>query len=93
MPKAFADSLILDILYESQGCAVAVDDGTIMKTIRQVAGIEGILLCPEGAATVAALPLLKANGFVSSTSSILIFNTGSGLKYFEVLQNLASGGL
>lgn len=93
VPKAFADSLILDILYESQGCAVAVDDVTIMKTIRQVAGIEGILLCPEGAATVAALPLLRANGFVSSTSSILIFNTGSGLKYFEVLQNLASGGL
>ena len=93
VPKAFGDSLILEAVYDSNGCAVAVDDATIMKTIRQVASLEGVLLCPEGAATVAALPLLRANGFVSSTSSILLFNTGSGLKYLEVLQNLASGGL
>ncbi len=93
VPKAFGDSLILEAVYNSNGCAVAVDDATIMKTIRQVASLEGVLLCPEGAATVAALPLLRANGFVSSTSSILLFNTGSGLKYLEVLQNLASEGL
>ena len=91
VPKAFGDSLILKALYESNGCAVAVDDETMMETIRQVARIEGVLLCPEGAATVAALPVLKANGFVSSSSSILLFNTGSGLKYSEVLRTVASG--
>jgi threonine synthase len=91
VPKAFGDSLILEAVYNSNGCAVAVDDATIMKTIRQVAGIEGVLLCPEGAATVAALASLKASGFISPSSSILLFNTGSGLKYSEVLRTVASG--
>jgi threonine synthase len=86
VPKAFADTLILKAVYESSGCAVAVDDEALLAAIRQVAGTEGILLCPEGAATVAALPELRDRGVVDAESSILLFNTGSGLKYTEVLR-------
>ncbi len=90
VPKAFADSLVLKAVYESNGCAVAVDDDALLAAIRQVAGTEGILLCPEGAATVAALPELRDRGVVHAESSILLFNTGSGLKYTEVLREVSA---
>ena len=86
VPKAFADSLILKAIYESGGCAVAVDDEDILTTIPLVAKLEGLLLSPEGAASVAALELLRDRGFVTSESFVLLFNTGSGLKYSEVLR-------
>ena len=89
VPKAFADSLILKALHESGGHAVAVDDEEIVRAIRIVAGTEGLLLSPEGAATVAALTVLRDRGVIQSTSKVLLFNTGSGLKYTEVLQRVA----
>jgi threonine synthase len=89
VPKAFADTLILQTLYESNGFAVSVDDESIIETILQVAYVEGFILSPEGAATVAALPSLMEHGIISPTSSILLFNTGSGLKYAEVLERAA----
>jgi threonine synthase len=85
VPKAFADSLILKAIYDSGGCALAVDDEEIVRAIRLVASTEGILLSPEGASTIAALPLLRDHGVVQSESRVLLFNTGSGLKYSEVL--------
>ena len=90
VPKAFADSLILSALYESNGCAIAVDDDAIVRTISAVARDEGLLLCPEGAATVAALPALKELAVIRRESNILLFNTGSGLKYTEVLSQAVS---
>jgi len=89
VPKAFADSLILRTLYESGGCAVAVDDTTILNTMKQLASMEGILLSPEGAATLAACSVLRDGGVITRSSSVLVFNTGSGLKYTEVLNQLA----
>jgi threonine synthase len=86
VPKAFADSLILKAIYASAGCALAIDDSEILETIRAIAGNEGLLLSPEGAATVAALSVLKHRGIVRGDSRVLLFNTGSGLKYTEVLQ-------
>lgn len=86
VPKAFADSLILRAVYDSAGCAIAVDDDEILKTIRAIAETEGLLLSPEGAATVAALSTLKHRGVIQDESRVLVFNTGSGLKYTEVLQ-------
>jgi threonine synthase len=86
VPKPFADTLILNVLYESDGCAIAVDDAHILESMKKVAMTEGILFSPEGAATIAALPTLRDRGIAGATSSILVWNTGSGLKYGEALQ-------
>ncbi len=85
VPKAFADGMILDALRESGGTAIAVDDGEIVSAMRQTALVEGILLCPEGAAAVAALRPLLERGVLRSSDTILVFNTGSGYKYREIL--------
>ena len=84
MPKAFADTLILDALYESEGTALEVPDGGLLEEMGRVAACEGIFLCPEGAAAVAALRRLAAEGFVHPTDTVVMFNTGSGYKYVEL---------
>ncbi len=81
VPKSFADRLILKALYESQGTAVAVSDQSILEAQRRLATFEGIFAAPEGAATLAALDQLVRNGWVHSGERIVLFNTGSGLKY------------
>jgi threonine synthase len=88
VPKAFADELILTAIYESGGSAVSVPDSVILASMKHVAALEGVLLCPEGAATVAALKTLRDNNVVEPESRVLIFNTASGLKYTEVLEKL-----
>lgn len=90
VPKAFADHMILEALYESKGCAVTVSDAEIVATIKRIARIEGLLLSPEGAATIAALVQLREMALLNSTSSVLCFNTGSGLKYSEVLRQAST---
>jgi threonine synthase len=88
VPKAFADLLIMKAIYESRGTAVAIDDPEMVKTIKEVASTEGILLCPEGAACVAAIEVLLKNGFIAPSETVVIFNTGSGYKYREVLETI-----
>jgi threonine synthase len=88
VPKAFADSLILSALYGSNGGAVSVTDEEILAAIRLVGATEGILVCPEGAATVAAVPYLRDKGLVDLDETVLLFNTGSAFKYVEVLERL-----
>jgi threonine synthase len=88
VPKAFADSLILSALYGSKGGAVSVTDEEILAAIRLVGATEGILVCPEGAATVAAVPYLRDKGLVDFDETVLLFNTGSAFKYVEVLERL-----
>jgi threonine synthase len=88
VPKAFADNLILDALYESGGLALAVAEEAILEAARTSAREEGILVCPEGAATIAAVPRLKETGFAGENDSVLLFNTGLGTKYVEVLRTL-----
>jgi len=83
VPKAFADKLILRILRESGGCAIAVTDSEILTAIKEVAALEGILLCPEG-----ALVELVRRGVIDGDTSLVVFNTGSGLKYPEVLAQI-----
>jgi threonine synthase len=90
VPKAFADVLILDVLYASNGCAIAVDDDEIIESISVVARLEGLLLSPEGAATVAALRSLREHDVVNESSRVLLWNTGSGFKYMEVLARAAA---
>lgn len=83
VPKSFADHLILKCLYESTGTAVAVEDEALLKAQKELAMAEGIFAAPEGAATLAALRDLIAKKWVQPDERIVLFNTGSGLKYLD----------
>jgi threonine synthase len=84
VPKAIGDFLMLKILRESDGGAVAVDDKDMIHVGREVGGKEGLFVCPEGAACFAALKLLRRTQNIASSERVVIFNTGSGIKYLEV---------
>jgi threonine synthase len=83
VPKSFADSLILKCLYESGGTAVAVSDVAITEAQKELAKAEGIFAAPEGAATLAALKTLIQRNWIQPGERVVIFNTGSGLKYLD----------
>jgi threonine synthase len=83
VPKSFADHLILQDIYDSEGIAIAVSDEAILESQKQLAGMEGIFAAPEGAATLAALKELVKQGWVHPQERIILFNTGSGLKYLD----------
>ena len=85
VPAAIGDYLILAALRESGGGAVTVTDDEIMTWVRDVAALEGLFMSPEGSATAAALPKLLADGSVSPDETVLLLNTGSGLKYLDLL--------
>jgi len=85
VPKAYGDYLILDILRKSRGTAVAVTDLEIMDALHQWARVEGIFAAPEGAAALAANRKLRENGFFDSQDTVVLFNTGTGLKYLDAL--------
>jgi threonine synthase len=88
VPKSFADRLILADLRQSGGTAVAVSDEEILSAQRRLASSEGIFAAPEGAATLAALERLAAEGWVRPEERIVLFNTGSGLKYIDNVQTV-----
>ena len=88
VPKPFADDLILSILRESGGTAVEVTDREIADEFTRSASIEGWLLCPEGAAAVAAAGRLRKDGFLKAHETVVVFNTASAYKYIEVLAGL-----
>jgi threonine synthase len=85
VPKPYADYLILDILKKSKGTAVAATDEEILEATRHWAKVEGIFAAPEGAASLAAYRKLRASGFFKPEDTVVLFNTGSGLKYLDVL--------
>ena len=84
VPKALGDFLILRAIRESGGTAVAVSDEEILGAVRLMAREEGIFPCPEGAATLAGLKRLLEEGTVDKDDRVVLFNTGSGLKYTEL---------
>lgn len=84
VPKALGDFLILRIIRESGGMVVTVSDEEIIESIGLIAKKEGIFPCPEGAATLAALRGLVEEGKVDRDERVVIFNTGSGLKYVDL---------
>ena len=81
VPAAVGDFLILDAVRESDGFAVAVSDEAIIAAHEECAKTEGILLCPEGAATLAALIQELASGRIKSDEQVMLFNCATGLKY------------
>jgi threonine synthase len=86
VPKSFADHLILTSLYESYGTAIAVSDASITEAQNELAKAEGIFAAPEGAATLAALKDLVKKKWIQADERVVLFNTGSGLKYLDNLE-------
>ena len=84
VPKPYGDSIMLEILRESGGMAVAMPDERILASINDWAKNEGIFLSPEGAAATAAYDHLLETGFLTAKDRVVIFNTGGGLKYTDV---------
>lgn len=83
VPKALGDFLVLDAVRQSGGAAVAVSDDEMIEAGVELASDEGIFAAPEGGACVAAVKKLLASGFLKPEERMVIYNTGSGLKYLE----------
>lgn len=83
VPKPLGDFLILRVIRESGGAAISVSDGEMMDSAAELASSEGLFVAPEGGACVAAVKKLVGEGVLEASSEIVIYNTGSGLKYLE----------
>ncbi len=92
VPRAIGDFLILQALRESRGNAVAVQDSEIVDAVRLCGRLEGLFLCPEGAACIPALRALIKQDYVAPDENVVLFNTGTGLKYLEILNRAAGSG-
>src|SRR5438309_4515066 len=88
VPKPYGDYLILGILKKSRGIAVSATDEEMVDATRHWAKVEGIFAAPEGAASLVAYRKLRANGFFKPEDAVVLFNTGSGLKYLDVLDSV-----
>ena len=85
VPKPYGDAIMLDILRASEGIALAVTDEEILASILDWARNEGIFLSPEGASVTVAYDKLLANGTLKDSDRVVLFNTGAGLKYTDVI--------
>ena len=86
VPKALGDFLVLRILRESRGVAIDVPDERILEMMRVLGVTEGLLACPEGAAAFEAAYQLRQAGMIHEHEDVVVFNTGTGMKYVEQLQ-------
>ena len=85
VPKALGDFIVLDAIRKSGGAAVGVTDEEIMECFSEWARDEGVFAAPEGAASLAAYKKLRKSGFLKESDRTVLFNTGSGMKYFEAV--------
>ncbi len=81
VPKAIGDFLILRAVRESGGAAISVSDAAIEQARTLCGHEDGLLLCPEGAATLAAAEKARADGLIEADGRVMLFNCGTGLKY------------
>ena len=81
VPAAIGDFLILDAIRQSNGCALAIEDEHIINTRDMVAKKDGLLLCPEGAATAAGYQIALEKKIINEDEKVVLFNCASGLKY------------
>ncbi|MET0753535.1 MAG: threonine synthase [Pyrinomonadaceae bacterium] len=86
VPKAIGDFIMLDILRKSNGTAVAVSDEELIEGAREIGFAEGIFAAPEGGALVSAMKKLLDTGEIGKEERIVLFNTGSGIKYLEAFE-------
>jgi threonine synthase len=85
VPKALGDFLVLEAMYATSGCGVAVTDDEILRAQKMLAETEGMFVCPEGAATLAAAVHLAREGWITAEEQVVLLNTGTGLKYPETV--------
>jgi threonine synthase len=86
VPKALGDFLVLEAIYQTGGCAVAVDDTEIRDALLELASMEGTFVCPEGAAVMAGLKKLREADWFKAGETAVLLNTGAGIKYPDTLQ-------
>ena len=86
VPGPFADYLMLQSIRETGGTALAVSDQEMIAAMYEMATAEGIFACPEGAATLVGYKRLLAEGFLNHDETVVLFNTGSGYKYLQLVQ-------
>jgi threonine synthase len=86
VPVAVGDFMILDAVRESGGCAIAVDESAIIPCMQRVCALEGVAICPETAACVAALDTLRESDWIRPDERVVIFNTGAAQKYVEAMR-------
>ncbi len=86
VPKAIGDFLILDAIRASGGTAISVTDAELVAAVGEIGALTGIFTAPEGAACLPALRKMIANGEVNAGETVVIFNTGSGIKYLEAFE-------
>ena len=86
VPKALGDFLVLDAVYKTDGCAIAVEDKQILNAQQMLATREGAFVCPEGAATLAAAIQLEKENWIKSDDKVVLLNTGTGLKYPQTVE-------
>lgn len=81
VPAAIGDFLMLRVLRESGGTAISISDADLLEGVRELAGEQGIYACPEGGAVWKAACRLKDSGWLKPSETVVLFNTGTGLKY------------
>lgn len=85
VPKPLGDFLVLDALRQTGGTAIAVEDDDLLADVQVTARLEGMFLCPEGAATVTATRALVRNGWIAPDDEVVLLNTGAGVIYPETV--------
>ena len=85
VPSAIGDYLILNAIRESGGCALTVSDSEMADMTNIIGSLEGFFVCPEGAATACGAQKLIQYGLIDTEETTLLLNTGSGLKYLDML--------
>jgi threonine synthase len=85
VPGPFADYIILDILRETGGTALSVSDKEMVDAMYEISSDEGVVICPEGAATLVGLRKLLNEGWFKKDDTIILLNTGSAYKYLELI--------
>ncbi len=86
VPKSLGDFLVLDALRSTNGTALEVTDEELLETKMQMGRNEGIFMCPEGASTIAAVKKLVESGEIDRDEKVVVINTGSGLKYPNLVE-------
>lgn len=89
VPKPLGDFLILNALYQSEGTALAVTDEMLLADLAECAKLDGVFMCPEGAAALSAVRVLRESGWLSESDEVVILNTGAGLKYPDTVPVMA----
>ncbi|MDR2392956.1 MAG: threonine synthase [Treponema sp.] len=86
VPKALGDFLVLEAVYQTEGCAVAVSEKEIIEALLELASLEGTFVCPEGAAVLGGLKKLRDADWIKAGETVVLLNTGAGIKYPDTLQ-------